>query len=82
MLVIPCLLVMAHLIMLCLLNPTHVVQTNNNIIGGCSYCAAGQFPVGNPSASIEIPPDFLSQAPPGKFCFVAMLSRWLLADQP
>jgi hypothetical protein len=43
------------------------VQAQNPVceICGCSYCAAGKFPMGNPTGTIPIPAEFASQAPPG-----------------
>jgi hypothetical protein len=34
-------------------------------ICGCDDCTPGQFPLGNPTGTIPIPPEFLAQAPPG-----------------
>lgn len=34
-------------------------------ICGCADCTPGQFPMGNPTGTIPIPPEFQDQAPPG-----------------
>jgi hypothetical protein len=59
-------------------HPSFCRRRRRKPIGGCSYCPAGQFPVGSPAATIPIPPDFKEVAPAGKFRASLMPTMTLL----